>query len=93
MMLTKQSKISKLEYLPETGVIQVQESTIISEDGKELSRTFHRYVLDPAYDIENLADKPAAVQEMANLYWTEETINSRKEALRSRGTVESKMII
>lgn len=83
MALTKETIVSKVEYLPESGMVQVQEATVIKDDGKEISRTFHRYVLSPVYDAENLADKPAVVQQVTDTFWTQEAIAARKAAMES----------
>jgi hypothetical protein len=45
MALTKKIEIDKIEIVGEYKNIQVREAVIVSEDGEELSRSFHRYVL------------------------------------------------
>ena len=54
MALTKTATNDKIEVLQLAAgypVIQVRTATIISEDGVEISRTFHRHVLTPDADI------------------------------------------
>jgi hypothetical protein len=49
MALTKETMNDKIEVLQLAAgypVIQVRTATIIKEDGVEISRTFHRHVLD-----------------------------------------------
>ena len=45
MALTKEVKIDKLEIVGDYKAVQCREATVVSEDGVELSRSFHRYVL------------------------------------------------
>ena len=47
MAITKEEIADKIETL-ENGNIQVRTATVIKEDGTEISRTFHRYVLNPS---------------------------------------------
>ncbi len=68
MALTKETKNDKIEVLQLSAgypVVQVRTATIISEDGVEISRTFHRHVLTPDADLNNedadVADIAAAV--------------------------------
>ena len=49
MALTSETYIDKLEIL-EDGQMQVREAKVILEDGKEISRAYHRMVLDPGRD-------------------------------------------
>ena len=48
MALTKETVVDKIEVL-EMGQVQVRTVTRIKEDGKELSSSFHRHVLEPRY--------------------------------------------
>jgi hypothetical protein len=69
MALTKKIEIDKIEIVGEYKNIRVREATIVSEDGVELSRSFHRYVLSPDAD---LTDQPADVVSISNIFWTDE---------------------
>ena len=69
MALTKKIEIDKIEIVGEYKNIQVREAVIVSEDGVELSRSFHRYVLSPDAD---LTDQPADVVSLSNIFWTDE---------------------
>jgi len=54
MALTKTTKNDKIEVLQLAAgypVIQVRTATVITEDGVEISRTFHRHVLTPDADL------------------------------------------
>ena len=50
MALEKTTKVDKIEVV-DTGdwkMVQVRTATVITEDGTELSRTFHRHVVAPS---------------------------------------------
>ena len=46
MALTKTIIDDKIEVVSEFKTLQIRQSTIIKEDGKELSRSFHRRLLN-----------------------------------------------
>ena len=49
--------------------IQVRQVTVIEKDGQFLSKTFHRWVLNPDSDISGQEQK---VQDICNVAWTDE---------------------
>ena len=72
MALSKTVVVDKLEVL-EMGQVQVRTATIVAEDGVELSRAFHRHVLEPGADLTGQADRVVAV---ANAAWTAEVVTA-----------------
>ena len=68
MALTKEVKVDKIEIVGEYKAVQCREATIISEDGVELSRSFHRHVLNPDSDI---SGEPQETQDVCNAVWTD----------------------
>ena len=58
----------KLEILP-NGIIQVQNIRIIMDDNVEISRTFHRKVIDVDEDVTNESGRIKAI---APQIWTNE---------------------
>ena len=70
MSLTKQAVIDQIT-VTENGVIFYREATRIMEDGKELSKTYHRSTLIPAQDLTGI---PANVAAICNVAWTAEVI-------------------
>ena len=46
MALTERTEIGSINVLP-MGQIQVRTDTIIERDGVEISRTYHRHVVEP----------------------------------------------
>ena len=54
MALTKEVKVDKLEIVGDYKSVQCREATVVSEDGVELSRSFHRHVLTPSICTEDM---------------------------------------
>ena len=69
-MLEKITVINRIE-VTETGHIQIRQAIRIMEDGKQLSQSFHRYVLSPGDSLEGQEDRVIAI---ANAVWTPEVI-------------------
>jgi len=76
MALTKTTENDKIEVVNKWNV-QVRAATVIKEDGKELSRSFHRKVLvpgtlDASDNLVNtdISGEDADVQAIANAAWT-----------------------
>ena len=74
MALEKVIVVDRIEIL-EDGQIQVREATKILENGKELSRSFHRHVLAPGDLVETEGMK---VQAIAKTVWTKEVVDAHK---------------
>ena len=70
MALTKTVVCDRIEGL-QRGQLQVRSATVIADDGVELTRSFHRQVLDPGDDTSGQADRVAAVAAAA---WTAEVV-------------------
>ena len=69
MALSKEVKYDKIEVVGDNKHVQLRQATIISEDGKELSRSFKRHVLHPDSDI---SGEPQEVQDVCNAVWSDE---------------------
>ncbi len=50
MALAEKIEIGSIQVLPR-GQIQVRTDTVIERDGVEISRAYHRHVVEPDYDI------------------------------------------
>ena len=70
MALSKTVAVDRLEVL-EHGQVQARTATIVSEDGVELSRAFHRHVLEPGDDTSGEAQR---VQDVAAATWTAQVV-------------------
>ena len=70
MALTKTTVNDKIEVINQGdwSVVQVRTAIIISEDGTEISRTFHRHTLAPDAD---LTAEDADVQAIAGQVFTD----------------------
>lgn len=72
MAITKEIIIGQIEIVGEFKAIQVRTDTLVKEDGKIISRTYHRHVIHPDISAENLALQDADVQTIANSgIWTQ----------------------
>jgi len=74
MSLEKIICIDQIE-VTESGHVQVRQATKIMEDGKEISKTYHRHVLSPGDSLEGQDEK---VQRIAKAVWTSEVIEAYK---------------
>ena len=77
MAITKTLENDKIEVVGEYKAVQVRTATVIKEDGKELSRSFHRKVLHPGtLDASdnlvdtNLSSEDADVKAICEAAWT-----------------------
>jgi hypothetical protein len=77
MALTEKIEIDRIEIVQDWN-IQVRQATTIEKDGVLVSKTFHRWVLNPDSDISNQEQK---VQDICNTAWTEE-VRSAYEAFK-----------
>jgi hypothetical protein len=68
MALTENTSIDKIEVVGDWN-IQVRQATVITKDGVQVARSFHRWVLTPDDDISGQEQK---VQDIANAAWTDE---------------------
>jgi hypothetical protein len=69
-MIEKQTSVDQIT-ITENGIILYREATRIIEDGKELTKTYHRSSLTPGQD---LTGQPANVVAICETVWTEEVI-------------------
>ena len=61
MALTKEVVIDKIEIVGDYRHVQVRMVTVVKEDGKELSRSFHRHVVSPDKDTKDEDDLVKAI--------------------------------
>tara|TARA_Y100000004_G_scaffold73405_1_gene82481 strand:- start:45 stop:311 length:267 start_codon:yes stop_codon:yes gene_type:complete len=61
--------------------IGVRTATIIKDDGKEISRTFHRETLNPNDDV---SSKSEEVKKLAELYFTTEAKAEHQKLIDSK---------
>jgi len=77
MALAESIEYDKIEVVGLYKHVQVRKATVIKKDGKELTRSFERYVLDSGTldASDNLVDtdlssQPAEVSAICNAVWT-----------------------
>ena len=88
MAITKELTNDKIEIVGDYKAVQVRTATVIKEDGKELSRSFHRKVLHPGTldASDNLVDtdlssEDADVKALCEAAWTSAVKDAYKAKL------------
>jgi DNA-binding transcriptional LysR family regulator len=81
MSLTKTTTVDQIT-VTENGIILYREATRILEDGKELTKTYHRSSLTPAQDLTGV---PANVVAICNTAWTAEVIAAYQASQETQG--------
>ncbi len=79
MALTERSENDKIEVVGQYKSIQVRRATVIERDGVEVSRSFHRHVLQPGTVAEgtstltdtDISGEDADVQAICTAAWTD----------------------
>ena len=84
MALEKTIKQDKIEIVDRGNwkAIQVRTATIITDDGTELSRSFHRHVVSPNDDVSEESDE---IKKLAEIYFTDDAKAKHKAAMESGG--------
>ena len=95
MAITKEIIEDKIEVVGDCKTIQIRTATVIKEDGKELTRSFHRKVLEcvsSSYDGSSwthtdtdISGESAEVQGICNAVWTTTVKNAKKAANEASG--------
>ena len=69
MAITKEITDDKIEIVGDYKHLNIRTATIVSEDGTELSRSFHRRVITPDADV---SGESAEIRGIAAAVWTDE---------------------
>tara|TARA_B100001094_G_scaffold85995_1_gene82353 strand:- start:172 stop:495 length:324 start_codon:yes stop_codon:yes gene_type:complete len=95
MAITKRTEEDKIEVVGPYKSIQVRTATVIEEDGVELSRSFHRHLLQCVQSIKNgsnwthtdtdVSGESSEVQAIASAVWTTDVKNAKKTANENSG--------
>ena len=90
MAITKELIEDKIEIVGEYKNIQVRTATVIKEDGVEISRSFHRKVLECVesshdgsswtHTDTDVSGESSEVQGIASAVWTDDVKNAKKAA-------------
>jgi hypothetical protein len=97
MAITKTTEQDKIEIVGTGKDIQVRTATVIKEDGVELTRSFHRHVVQCVNTVKNdddsfthtdtdISGESTEVQAIANAVWTT-TIKDAKKAFNEASMV------
>jgi hypothetical protein len=75
MAITKEIIVDKLEIVGEYKKIHLREATVVSEDGIEIARNFHRKIISPSGSntviSASLATETLETKSVANVVWTD----------------------
>jgi hypothetical protein len=82
MTLASTTTIDKVETL-QNGTLQIRQAEIITKDGVEIARNFHRWVRHPG-DTAAQTD-PAPVPAIAAAVWTSAVISAYQAAQKQPG--------
>ena len=93
MAITKEIENDKIEVVNKWN-IQVRTATIIKEDGTEISRSYHRHVLQPftstksddtwTHTATDISKEEADVQAICNAAWTDTNKAAYKTFIESQ---------
>jgi hypothetical protein len=79
MGLTKNINIDKIEVV-ENGTVQVRQATIITDNGEQVSKTYHRWCITPSQDY---SDQEQQVQDICKVTHTPEVIAAYQAQLEA----------
>ena len=71
MALAESIEYDKIEVVGPYKTVQVRKATVIKKDGKEITRAFERYMLNPDTDLSQRSE-PNEVVAICNAVWTQE---------------------
>lgn len=77
MALTERQEVDKVEVVGPYKSVQVRTATIIERDGEELTRSFHRHIVQAGEDY---SGETAEVQAICAAVHTAEVIAARQAA-------------
>ena len=77
MALTEETLEDKIEVVGDYKAVQVRTATVIKRDGTEISRSFHRHVLQPSTKASgtwadtDISGESTEVQGICNAVWSD----------------------
>lgn len=81
MALTKETEQDQIEIVGPYKLVQVRTATIVKEDGVEISRTYHRHVVEPNISDADLANESSEVQAICATMHTQSVKDAYAAAL------------
>ena len=89
MSLTKATVIDQIT-VTENGTVFYREVTRIMEDGKEITKTYHRNSLTPGQDLTGV---PANVVAICDTVWTAEVISAYQTAQEAAASNRVRVLV
>ena len=86
MALSETIEYDKIEIVTPYKHVQVRKASVVKKDGKELARSFERYVLTPDMDLSQRSE-PNEVVAICNAVWTQEVKDAWKVYQKSLSPV------
>jgi predicted component of viral defense system (DUF524 family) len=84
LSLTEETIEDKIEVVGDYKIVQVRTATVIKKDGVELTRSFHRHVVNPTDDTSGQSDEVKAI---CNAVHTDAVKEAYKKHLESQSGV------
>ena len=87
MALTEETLEDKIEVVGDYKAVQVRTATVIKRDGTEISRNFHRHVLqcstktDDTWGDTDISGESAEVQGICNAVWSDSVKTAYQAAM------------
>ena len=69
MAIEKIIEQDRIEVVGQYKAVHIRTASVIKEDGEELTRSFHRHVVQPDSDI---SGETSEVQAICNAVWTDD---------------------
>ena len=92
MALTEETVQDKIEVVGDYKAVQIRTATVIKRDGTEISRSFHRHVLqcstktDDTWADTDISGESAEVQAICNAVWTDDVKTAYQTAMDAQET-------
>jgi len=92
MALTEETVQDKIEVVGDYKAVQVRTATVIKRDGTEISRSFHRHVLqcstktDDTWADTDISGESTEVQGICNAVWTDAVKTAYQTAMDAQET-------
>lgn len=101
MALEKITKIDKIEIIGDGRILQIREATVILEDGVELTRKYHRRILNPmtptispedtaTYIDTDISEETTEIQNICSTIWTTNVKTDFKSKINKVKTKDKK---
>jgi len=87
MAITEETIQDKIEIVQPYSMVQVRTATVIKRDGVEISRSFHRHVLQPStktgdtWGDTDISGESTEVQGICNAVWSDSVKTAYQTAM------------